>query len=164
MVRDLENLDRYESQQEPVLKKVETDIGELVSGIVRNHEPQFRAWRVVLSFKGTDGATTPVDPDRLSQAIINLLANALDFTPAGGTVEVGAAATANGIEIRVADNGVGIGCEDLPHIFDRFYKADPSRSRTVAPGGHAASERAARGLAFPSPKRLSKHMAGPSAP
>ncbi|MGA2766319.1 MAG: HAMP domain-containing sensor histidine kinase [Spirochaetia bacterium] len=145
MVRDLENLDRYESH-EPALKKVETEIGQLVSGIVRNHEPQFRARRVVLSFKGTDGATAPVDPDRLSQAIINLLANALDFTPAGGTVEVSAAAKANGIEICVADTGVGIGFEDLPHIFDRFYKADPSRSRTVAPGGQRRERTGGSGI------------------
>jgi CheY-like chemotaxis protein len=70
------------------------------------------------------------DPDRLQQVIWNLLANAVRFTPAGGTVEVFVRRVAATIEIVVADSGQGIAPEFLPHIFERFRQADGTSSRT----------------------------------
>ena len=71
------------------------------------------------------------DPDRLAQVLRNLLANAVRYTPAGGSVTLAAAAQRDksGIEISVADTGAGIAPDDLPHLFDRFYRGDKSRSR-----------------------------------
>lgn len=109
-----------------------TDITALVRGIASNHEPQFRAKGVGIAFRAAEGRfVEPVDPDRVSQAVINLLSNALEFTPPGGSVEVSVA----GREIRVSDTGIGIAAEHLPRIFDRLYRVDPSRSRATGGAG-----------------------------
>ena len=81
----------------------------------------------------------PVNLDRgqLGRALRNLVVNAVQHTPAGGSVRLGAQRTAAGVEIRVTDAGPGIATDDLPHIFERFYSAD--RSRGVAEGGATGS-------------------------
>lgn len=80
--------------------------------------------------------TVDADPDRLAQVLANLLANAIEHTPDGGTITV-AGAVASGDDravIEIIDTGAGIGAEHLPHIFERFYRADPARSRTRGSG------------------------------
>jgi two-component system OmpR family sensor kinase/two-component system sensor histidine kinase BaeS len=71
------------------------------------------------------------DTDRLIQVLTNLIANSLRYTPAGGTVTVAAAfpAASKKVDFSVTDTGAGIDPRDLPHVFDRFYRADKSRSR-----------------------------------
>ncbi len=69
------------------------------------------------------------DADRLAQVLRNLLSNALHHTPRGGTVTVRASADAGTVRLQIEDTGSGIAAEDLPHVFDRFYRADRSRSR-----------------------------------
>ncbi|MDT0308450.1 HAMP domain-containing sensor histidine kinase [Streptomyces sp. DSM 44917] len=79
------------------------------------------------------------DPARLRQALGNLVANAVTHTPAGGSVEVavrhGDERTRNAVVLTVADTGRGIAPEHLPYVFDRFYRADPSRSRSTGGSG-----------------------------
>ncbi|MGD0210208.1 MAG: ATP-binding protein [Desulfomonilia bacterium] len=67
--------------------------------------------------------------------MINLLSNALKFTPRGGTVSVRVSDGAEGVRIDVADTGIGISAEDLPRVFERFYRADSSRSRATGGAG-----------------------------
>jgi len=137
LVADLENLAQYDSDSVS-LHRVITDLTALVAGIIRNYEPQFREKGVTLDFPPGAGAAGPlcaVDPDKLSQAVINLLSNALKFTPAGGSVVVRAASGTQGAEIRVKDTGIGIDPEDLPRIIERFYRADSSRSRATGGSG-----------------------------
>jgi signal transduction histidine kinase len=74
-----------------------------------------------------------VDSARFQQVIHNLLSNALRHTPPDGYITMTAHATGDMVEIRVRDTGSGIAAEHLPHIFERFYRADPSRER--ASGG-----------------------------
>jgi signal transduction histidine kinase len=62
------------------------------------------------------------DPQRIGQVVANLVANAVKFTPRGGSVGVDLASTADGARIEVSDTGVGIDPAELPHIFDRFYR------------------------------------------
>lgn len=69
-----------------------------------------------------------LDPLLLQRAVGNLLSNAIRHTPAGGAVDLSARATADGVELAVSNTGPGIAAEHLPHIFDRYYRADPARS------------------------------------
>jgi two-component system OmpR family sensor kinase/two-component system sensor histidine kinase BaeS len=74
------------------------------------------------------------DPQRLGQILGNLLANALRHTPPGGEITLGAAPTTKGVRLWVADTGEGVRPEDLPRIFDRFWRADPARSHEPGVG------------------------------
>lgn len=78
------------------------------------------------------GDVTPVivqaDADRIRQLLLNLLDNAVKYTPAGGTVTLALDEEPDCARICVSDTGIGIPSSDLPHIFDRFYRADKSRS------------------------------------
>jgi len=76
-----------------------------------------------------------VDANRLTQVLLNLLDNALRHTPEDGTITVSAQRVSEMIEVRVTDSGSGISPEDLPRIFDRFYRADPSRNRLTGGSG-----------------------------
>lgn len=69
------------------------------------------------------------DADRLAQVLRNLLSNALRHTPAGGRVSLAVTRAGEQVRVQVADTGSGISPEDLPHVFDRFYRGDRSRSR-----------------------------------
>jgi signal transduction histidine kinase len=71
-----------------------------------------------------------VDVHRIRQMLLNLVTNAIKYTPAGGTVGLGLSDEAEAVTFTVRDTGIGIAPGDLPHIFDRFWRADPARSRT----------------------------------
>lgn len=76
------------------------------------------------------------DQDRLQQVLLNLVDNALKYTPLDGQIEIRASQTsAHTIELAINDTGQGIAPEELPHVFDRFYRADPSRSRLSTHAG-----------------------------
>jgi two-component system OmpR family sensor kinase/two-component system sensor histidine kinase BaeS len=74
------------------------------------------------------------DPDRVAQVLRNLLVNAVRHTPPGGLVTVYASSKADNLEIAIADTGEGIAPEDLAHVFERFWRADPARARTGSDG------------------------------
>lgn len=78
-----------------------------------------------------------VDTDRITQVLNNLIGNALRYTPEGGTIMVLTTRSASGkmLEISVSDSGTGIRPEDLPHVFDRFYRSDKSRTRSSGGSG-----------------------------
>lgn len=76
-----------------------------------------------------------VDPKRIRQVLANLLSNALRFTPQDGQIRVEISRVGEEVELRVTDSGPGIASEDLPHIFERFYRGDRARSRTVGGSG-----------------------------
>ncbi|WP_244177920.1 sensor histidine kinase, partial [Streptomyces atriruber] len=75
------------------------------------------------------------DPLRLRQAIGNLVSNAVRHTPEGGSVRISCRTTADAVLIEVADTGTGIAAADLPHVFDRFWRADKSRTRATGGSG-----------------------------
>jgi heavy metal sensor kinase len=83
-------------------------------------------------------AVVPGDEFHLRQVVRNLIDNAIKFTPANGDVQVtmGVQAERRRAWLRVRDNGIGIAAEDLPRIFERFYRADKARTRESRPGGH----------------------------
>jgi signal transduction histidine kinase len=71
-----------------------------------------------------------VDRHRIHQLLLNLVTNAAKYTPAGGTVHLALEDADGVVRLIVRDSGIGIASGDLPHIFDRFWRADPARSRT----------------------------------
>jgi heavy metal sensor kinase len=75
------------------------------------------------------------DRSRLQQVIVNLVANAINYTPEAGEVEVVVRADGRKATLEVSDNGVGISAEALPHVFERFYRADKARSRNSGGAG-----------------------------
>ncbi|MCF8570079.1 HAMP domain-containing histidine kinase [Gordonia sp. HY002] len=123
-----------------------TAVNDIVTAAIREAQTGFDNAGVTL----TVGSTVPdfVDADRarIGQTLANLLSNALRHTPSGGTVTVSSHRRNNNqIDITVKDNGDGIAADHLPHIFDRFYRTDTSRSRDA--GGSGIGLTIARALA-----------------
>jgi signal transduction histidine kinase len=90
--------------------------------------------RVRLKVTEIDQVQVNGDRDRLEQVLINLVSNAIKYTPQGGEVFLSLARVGSNARLIVRDTGVGISKEDLPHIFERFYRAEKSRSRALAGG------------------------------
>ncbi|MEW6472374.1 MAG: ATP-binding protein [Actinomycetota bacterium] len=111
------------------------DVADLVEQVAAAH----RAAAAVAGVTITADVSGPVriegDPGRLRQALGNLVGNALRYTPAGGSVMLSAAADGASATIAIEDTGTGIAAEHLPHIFERFYRADASRSRETGGSG-----------------------------
>ena len=80
-------------------------------------------------------ATVDGDPTRLRQLLLNLVTNAIKYTPQGGEVEIALVRSDDEVTFSVRDTGIGIAAADLPHIFERFYRADRVRSRMDERGG-----------------------------
>ncbi len=133
MVGDLEKLARYESEN-LILNKTSFDISQLILHIIQNFETDFMNKDIEIRFCGGVKIVF-ADKDKISQVIINLLSNALKYSPKGGIVDVMVKGTDHITEISVKDTGNGILPEDLPHIFERFYRADKSRNRLTGGAG-----------------------------
>ncbi|RPI91696.1 MAG: PAS domain-containing sensor histidine kinase, partial [Spirochaetales bacterium] len=104
-------------------------IDEAVTRAAERIKPQ--ADRAGLSINIAIASNLPpisADHDRIEQVLINLLHNAIKFTTPGGSITVSASSDNNGIRVSITDTGVGIPADDLPRIFERFYKADKARS------------------------------------
>jgi two-component system phosphate regulon sensor histidine kinase PhoR len=128
MVQELLELSRIESGQAP-LRLFPYGLAALVEPAVERLRPQAARAGITLTIVLPDDLPQiMVDADRIRQVVINLVHNAIKFTPAGGFVTVTARVVHDGIVVSVADTGIGIPAEDLPRIFERFYKADRARS------------------------------------
>ena len=90
--------------------------------------------KVNLKLVTFDQATVNGDRDRIKQVFINLISNAISYTPKNGRVEVKLEKTDDLAIVSVSDNGPGISEEDLKHIFERFYRGDKSRKHTESSG------------------------------
>lgn len=135
LVDDLQELSRVEAGSFELNKKP-ASIGGLIEETLKRMERQFLEKSVrLLKDVALDLPQVSVDADRIHQILINLLGNALQYTPSGGQVTVSARQAGMGIQIRVEDTGIGILPEHLPYLFDRFYRVDKSRSRAGGGSG-----------------------------
>jgi signal transduction histidine kinase len=165
LVSDLNNLSLLEKEN-LLLQKTDFDLAELLASTAEHFAPAAAAKGLYLK---TDLAPAPIraDYDRIKQVFVNLLSNALKYTDEGGiTVTSGKAGDESGAvsyRVTVADTGIGIPPEDLPHVFERFYRTDKSRNRGTggsgiglavvqsivkAHGGEISAQSAAQGTAF----------------
>jgi signal transduction histidine kinase len=118
----------------------ETDLSELLQTVVDHFQPQCAQKNVALSVAIAQNLPQVwVDLDRIHQVLNNLLSNALRYTPEGGTISLDAnwkgTERSSEVWISVSDTGPGIPAEALPWVFDRFYRADKSRSRASGGSG-----------------------------
>ncbi len=137
LVADLRDLSLAEAGQ-LTLRREPTDLGALARAAIAKFEAPARDKGIRLRVEAADDLPkADVDPDRLAQILGNLLDNALRHVPEGGlvTVSVKPGTVPDMVEVAVTDNGPGIPSEHLPYIFDRFYRADPARSRKQGGSG-----------------------------
>jgi signal transduction histidine kinase len=130
LVNDLHELAQAEAHKLP-LNLQETDLSQWVKMAVDTFRPSAETKAITLHTElPARLPAVQVDTARLQQVLQNLLANALRHTPAGGTITLWAEPAANhSVCLSITDTGDGIAPDHLPHIFDRFYRADPARSR-----------------------------------
>ena len=128
IVKDLLDLARYEHGG-VVLERRLFDIERLFENVAGRHERDAQTKGVAIRIDvGPQADQVVADPDRIEQAIENLVANALRHTPSGGTITLSATKADGVVTVSVSDSGGGIAPEHLPHVFERFYKVDAARA------------------------------------
>ncbi len=127
MVGDLLLLAQAESGKIPLAHEV-VELDTLLLEVL-NQMQVLAHDKVKLNLGDIDQVLVCGDRDRLKQVMVNLVGNAINYTPKGGEIVVGLGKVAERAQLTVTDNGPGISPEDLPHIFERFYRSEKSRTR-----------------------------------
>jgi len=135
LVNELQELSLAEAGELKLVYQ-EEDIAKLVKQAVTPWQPQLAAKEISLSLDLPDNLSpVNIDWQRVNQVLHNLLENAVAYTRKGGTINVAAITQGDWVEVSVSDTGEGIPAEDLPHIFERFYRVDKSRARATGGSG-----------------------------
>lgn len=135
LVNDLQELNHIETGILELNPKP-INLNPLLESVHRTMQINFSKKGVDLSFDQPNRAlTVVVDEDRFEQIMINLLGNALRYTPGGGRVAVSTQEKSDAVQVSVRDTGIGISKEHLPFVFSRFYRVDESRSRQAGGSG-----------------------------
>ena len=136
LITDLRDLSLAEAGQLK-LSQSATPLDNIVSTEISSFETRAKEKQILISSEQLSGLPSVfIDKDRIRQVLHNLLDNALRYTPTGGTIRIEAGSNSNGwITVNVSDTGSGISPEDLPYIFNHFYKADKSRRRGYGGSG-----------------------------
>lgn len=135
LVNDLLTLSSLESRGLPMDFR-EENIGKIIQSVLGLNKSQIE--RLGHSIQVAVPLNLPairVDRQRIEQVVLNLLDNAVKFTPQGGVIAIKAAVDGNFIRLDVRDNGIGIASEHIPRLFERFYRVDKARSRDLGGTG-----------------------------
>jgi signal transduction histidine kinase len=117
---------------QPVLREP-VELDSLLLTVYQQARAIGRGHQITLAHE--DVVTVQGDRDQLQQLLLNLVDNAIKYTPTGGTISLGLYGAGDWARLEVSDTGIGIPTDDLPHIFDRFYRSDKARSRTMGGAG-----------------------------
>jgi len=158
LVADLEELSKVEARTVSLHRRP-TLVSRLLEGVVGRLGRQYEDKGVSLDTDAPDDLPMVLaDEDRVGQVLLNLAGNALQYTPAGGRVVLSARRDGRMVRFAVEDTGIGISAEHLPHLFERFYRVDRSRSRTG--GGSGLGLTIAKHLVEAHGGEIAAHSAG----
>ena len=156
---DLNEVSRAEEGR-VTIERHNQSLADIVADAIDSQRPKYEAKGVDLRLDRRADAIVSVDAIRIGQALNNLLNNALRHTPAGGRVRLSIDDESKAaIQVRVTDNGEGVDADQLPHLFDRFYRGDSARGRDTAGSGIGLT--IARALVEAHGGRLTAFSAGP---
>ncbi|MBP6343642.1 MAG: PAS domain-containing protein [Candidatus Omnitrophica bacterium] len=135
LVNDLLTLSSLESQEMPMDYRQE-GVDKILSSVIHLHKSQLERGGHNLDVQiSSDLPLVHVDRQRIEQVFLNLLDNAVKFTPQGGRILVHALRDGDFIRVDIRDNGIGIASEHIPRLFERFYRVDKARSRELGGTG-----------------------------
>ncbi len=117
------------------LRREPTEVASTLRRVAEGFRARAEASGVEIEVEAPEAVVLDADPEKLRQVLGSLVDNALRYTPAGGQIVLAASAEASGVRFDVRDSGPGVAVEDLPHVFERFYQADPSRDRARGSSG-----------------------------
>lgn len=135
LINDLFELSQLEAEQLE-LKLEPVNLNDLLSDVLESMQPQARAKGI--SLQGIFSEDLPIikaELVKIQRVLYNLVQNAIRHTPASGSISLVTKAVPQGVQIDVTDTGEGIAPEDLPHIFDQFFRSEKSRSRETGGSG-----------------------------
>lgn len=130
LINDLLDVAKIEAGQF-VQRRVPTDIGKIIEETVALMEPRAKEQGITLTCSLQDLGPIQADPKNMGEIFNNLISNAINYSPEGGKVSVSASGKGEYIEIKVEDTGVGIPPEELPKIFEKFYRVKHPKTRAV---------------------------------
>ena len=133
LVNDLENLAKVESSNLKLNKSM-VDLDELVRKTIHSFENEISNRQLEVTVEGPE-VTVNADYDRISQVVVNLFSNAMKYSKQGGNITFELFQTPNSAGFHLKDDGIGIPENELPYIFERFYRADKSRNRSTGGSG-----------------------------
>jgi two-component system, OmpR family, phosphate regulon sensor histidine kinase PhoR len=136
IIDDLMELSRLEQDNDTVrLRCRSSRIAERINAAIQLCEKTAKEKNITLESHAGPNLKANIDPDMIEQALINLVDNAIKYSPGGSTVSIRARRTAHEIRISVRDQGIGIPQKHLPRLFERFYRVDKARSRKMGGTG-----------------------------
>ncbi len=136
LISDLLTLSSLDNKHTTYKMPEEIDIRKMLVAVTERFQISAEKKEQTLVYNPINDIPTIIgDPDALERIFINIIGNAVKYTQEGGRIEVYSSKVYNDICVKVADNGIGISEENLPHIFDRFYRVDKARSRDTGGTG-----------------------------
>lgn len=134
LVEELKHLNDIENH-ELTLDIQQYSLSKDLNEVAESFQYQFQEKSIILNSNINENVQIYGDKDKIKQVLVNLLSNAFKFTNAGGTVNIGLLENREQVEITVEDTGIGIEEQDVPYVFERFYRSDVSRNRKTGGTG-----------------------------